>query len=213
MRVIKILANALLDKLGHNGERWVQGTWSRNNPDDPKRPLVCLHQAVKMCEPQRGDRHIVLAVANRQKWDTNFNDDKSTEWADILKRIQDGINVTDKDLLDTFGPNWEAVIATYRKVLQREQAEPGAASHMQYLGADVEADIARTVNGAPLERARQADAVAVLSSDENVLKGLRQTLQAIQFSDLLKPQTWKAAAERFMQTYGEIPQNVVPIPD
>ena len=105
--MIKINSTDLLDLLGGNGERWIQGDWG--NADG-----MCLHSAIRRCSPQPGDAFIIEQVAAAQGWGTDWNDAGSTTWEMVRDRLAH-IEVTDADLADTFGPHWEAIVALVRR--------------------------------------------------------------------------------------------------
>ncbi len=75
---------------------------------------MCLHGAIGRCQPQPGDAYLVEQVARRQGWGTDWNDDEHTHWGDVRERIA-RIEITDIDLADTFGPQWEQVVALVRR--------------------------------------------------------------------------------------------------
>jgi hypothetical protein len=114
---IKINEADLLDLLGPNGEHWLQGDWG----DDQQ---MCLHGAIRRCQPQPGDALLIEQVANRQGWGTGWNDDKATTWAQVRERLAH-VEVTDADLADTFGPQWESIVALVRRaaVLTADEAQ------------------------------------------------------------------------------------------
>jgi hypothetical protein len=105
---ILIDSSKVLDLLGDNGERWAQGTWGNEQS-------TCLHGAIRRCHPQPGDAYLVEQVARRQGWGTTWNDDNNTTFADVKARILDGLDVSDADLADTFGPQWEQIVAFTRR--------------------------------------------------------------------------------------------------
>jgi len=104
---IKIPEADLLELLGENGEHWMQGEWG----DDT---AMCLHGAIRRCQPQPGDAFLIEQVAARQGWGTGWNDAHDTDWNMIRQRLAH-VEVTDADLADTFGPQWEHVVALVRR--------------------------------------------------------------------------------------------------
>jgi hypothetical protein len=105
--MIKINSTDLLDLLGENGERWIKGQW-----DDAEH--MCLHGAIRRCQPVPGDAFIIEQVAAAQGWGTNWNDAGSTTWEMVRDRLAH-IEVTDADLADTFGPQWKHIVALVRR--------------------------------------------------------------------------------------------------
>lgn len=109
---------AVLDQRG-----WMKGAWEV--PDGP----VCAHQAIRLCAPVPGDAYLVEQVAARKGRGTEWNDTPSTTEADVRAWLGAGINVTDDDLAETFGPQWRAVVSLVR------QAATITADQAQALGA------------------------------------------------------------------------------
>ena len=120
--IITIPEADLVAILGDNGERWVQGTWSNGD-------RVCLHGAIRRCQPVPGDGYLIEQVARQRGWGTSWNDDEATSWPMIRQRIAH-IEITDADLADTFGPQWDAIVALVRRaaVLTPDEAERLAAA-------------------------------------------------------------------------------------
>ena len=125
---IKIDSRRLLDLLGENGEHWLKGGWNKDEQ-------MCLHGAIRRCSPQLGDAFLIEQVAAKQSWGTDWNDDEQTNWPMVRERIVAGIEVTDDMLADTFGSQWEHVVALVRRVavltaddVQRMNAAAAAAA-------------------------------------------------------------------------------------
>jgi hypothetical protein len=97
----------LLAVLGENGEHWIQGEWG----DDQS---MCLHGAIRRCQPIEGDAYIIEQVAAHLGWGTYWNDAHTTNWALIRARLA-RVEVTDADLADTFGPQWEHIVTLVRR--------------------------------------------------------------------------------------------------
>ena len=104
---IKINESDLLALLGENGEHWLQGSWDEGD-------RMCLHGAIRRCQPVPGDAYLIEQVAVRSGWGTDWNDADDTSWADVRARLAH-IEVTDEDLADTFGPQWMAIVALVRR--------------------------------------------------------------------------------------------------
>jgi hypothetical protein len=119
---ILIDGSKVLGLLGANGERWIQGAWGDEQS-------MCLHGAIRRCQPYPGDAYLVEQVACQQGWGTDWNDDENTHWVDVRERIA-RIEITDADLADTFGPQWEQIVALVRRaaVLTVDEAERLAAA-------------------------------------------------------------------------------------
>ena len=115
---IKINEADLLALLGENGEHWVQGKWGTDTS-------MCLHGAIRRCQPIAGDAFLIQQVAKLKGWGTEWNDDKGTSWSDIRGRLAH-IKVTDEDLAETFGPQWEHIVALVRRAAILTNAEEKA---------------------------------------------------------------------------------------
>ena len=115
--MIKIPESDLLALLGQHGEHWVQGSWGDTD-------AMCLHGAIRRCASVKGDAYLIEQVANRKGWGTSWNDDEATSWADVRARLS-RVEVTDDDLADTFGPQWESIVALVRRaaVLTADEAK------------------------------------------------------------------------------------------
>ena len=105
--MIKINESDLLDLLGENGEHWVKGAWDEGD-------RMCLHGAIRRCQPVPGDAYLIEQVAERSGWGTDWNDDDDTTWEEVRARLA-RIEVTDEDLADTFGPQWMFIVALVRR--------------------------------------------------------------------------------------------------
>jgi len=105
--IITIPEADLVAILGNNGEHWVQQSWGDG-------VSACLHGAIRRCQPIPGDAYLIEQVANRQAWGTQWNDAMSTKWQMVRERLAN-IQVTDADLADTFGPQWEQIAALVRR--------------------------------------------------------------------------------------------------
>lgn len=96
---------AVLDERG-----WVQGAWEDGEGH------VCAHQAIRLCAPVKGDAFLIEQVAQR-KWyrGVAWNDNPATTEADVREWLGAGIDVTDTDLAEAFGPQWRAVVEVVRR--------------------------------------------------------------------------------------------------
>ncbi len=99
---------------------WAQDAWT----DDDGH--VCAHQAIRLCAPVPGDAYLIEQVAECL-WGRgpDWNDDADRTEADVRAWLSAGIDVTDADLAEVFGPNWRAVVDVVRKAatLTDEQTE------------------------------------------------------------------------------------------
>jgi hypothetical protein len=104
--IIHIDPEAPLHILDEHG--WVKGSYDADG-------RVCLHGAIRLCQPVPGDAQIIEQVAHRQGWGTGWNDSDDTTEQMVRDRLALGIDITDEDLADTFGPQWRAVIHIVRR--------------------------------------------------------------------------------------------------
>ena len=154
---IKINEADLLALLGENGEHWVKGAWGDGD-------RMCLHGAIRRCQPVPGDAFLVEQIAARRGWGTDWNDAKDTSWADIRDRLAH-IEVTDEDLADTFGPQWMPVVALVRRaaIMTNEEADRSAAASDAWDAARDAARDAWDARGAAWAAARDAAWAAALA--------------------------------------------------
>lgn len=152
---IKINETDLLALLGENGEHWLKGSWGDGDS-------MCLHGAIRRCSPVPGDAFLIEKVANRKGWGTRWNDDKATTWPQVRERLGH-VEVTDTDLAETFGPQWEHVVALVRRIVvltddeaRRLAAARNAAAHSAAGNAAWNAANAAARNTAARAAAREA---------------------------------------------------------
>jgi hypothetical protein len=114
--IIHIDPEAPLHILDEHG--WVKGSYDADG-------RVCLHGAIRLCQPVPGDAQIIEQVAHRQGWGTGWNDSDDTTEQMVRDRLALGIDITDEDLADTFGPQWRAVIHIVRRtaVMTKDEAQ------------------------------------------------------------------------------------------
>jgi len=97
---------AILDARG-----WTKGSYGGKGGGGS----VCLHGAIRLCQPVPGDAPIVEAVARDQGWGPSWNDAPDTDEKMVRAVLAAGIEITDDDLHSTFGPQWEAVVWMARR--------------------------------------------------------------------------------------------------
>jgi hypothetical protein len=86
---------------------------------------VCAHGAVMTCKGLApGDEHIIRAVMRSQGLTESWNDAVGRTKAEVFDKLAH-IEVTDAALAETFGPQWEAIVALIRRaaVLTPGEAE------------------------------------------------------------------------------------------
>lgn len=110
-----------LDKIDarlDNGNLWTTGWGNYESPDGE----TCLHGAIRYCQPVPGDAYLIEQVGARFGFGVQANDEASS-WAEVRAKVP--AEITDEMLADTFGPQWEAVVALVRRaaVLTEGEAE------------------------------------------------------------------------------------------
>ena len=105
--IIHIDLDALDERLA-NGERWAKnwGNWKAADGE------TCLHGAIRYCQPVPGDAYIIEQVSARYGFGTKDNDNCG-DWACIRAKVIP--DITDDMLADTFGPQWQPIVALVRR--------------------------------------------------------------------------------------------------
>lgn len=98
-----------LDKRLADGDLWDTG-WGV--PTDPTQP-TCLHGAIRHCQPVPGDAYLIEKVSARFGFGIGDNDE-AENWQEIRAKVIP--DITDDMLADTFGPQWEPIVALVRRV-------------------------------------------------------------------------------------------------
>lgn len=115
--VIATPRQAAIDLIRERG--WMQGTYSRAGDG------VCVHGAIRLCCAEPGDAPLIEMVADKRGRGTDWNDmPDQTETAVLASLATEAVwDVTDSDLSDTFGSQWEAIVALVRRVAKLGPAE------------------------------------------------------------------------------------------
>jgi len=125
-------AAGVLDEHG-----WTQGSYGRAG-------AVCLHGAIRLCQPHPGDAYLIEQVEARLgRWSTSWNDANGRTQGEVRAVLAAGLDYTDQDLADTFGPQWRAVVALVRRaaVLTPNEAKRLDAAWEAARGAAMDAAI------------------------------------------------------------------------
>jgi len=112
----------LLTHLGEEGEYWIKHQYN-----DGSRHM-CLHGAIRMCDLQPGDTYVIEQVAEDQGWGPSWNDDSHTDWSDVERFINEGIQITDADIEEVFGPNWQTILQLVRNIANATRQQAYAAA-------------------------------------------------------------------------------------
>jgi hypothetical protein len=91
-----------LDEVG-----WTQGTMQDGEGH------VCATGAVMYCQPQNGDEYIIREVLRRRGTAESWNDEDGRTAAEV-RAVLDR-DITDADLIDTFGPQALEIVAVIRR--------------------------------------------------------------------------------------------------
>lgn len=98
---------------------WAQGVMEADDGS------VCLTGALRACSPQPGDWLIARAVARHRDHAENWNDSKATTRDDVTEWLRTATSITDAELSEVFGPQWEPIIDLIRRaaVLTSDEVE------------------------------------------------------------------------------------------
>ena len=99
---------AAADYIGEHG--WTQGIMKTA---DGK---VCLTGAVMYCRPQVGDEQIIVQVLRYRKRAEQWNDEDGRTAIDVIEVLHK--DISDGELAETFGPQWEQIIALVRRAAE-----------------------------------------------------------------------------------------------
>jgi len=112
-----------VDKRLNGGELWIKGWGEWTAGDQP----TCLHGAIRSCQPIPGDAYIIQEVASRFGFGIDANDD-ANDWPSIRAKVVP--DITNDMLADTFGSQWEQIVALVRRaaVLTDDEVQQLAAA-------------------------------------------------------------------------------------
>jgi hypothetical protein len=105
--IIHIDLDAVDERLRH-GELWLHGWGDFMSPES----ATCLHGAIRYCQPIKGDAYLIEQVGARYGFGTGDNDNADT-WDSLKAKVIP--DITDDMLSDTFGPQWEPIVALVRR--------------------------------------------------------------------------------------------------
>lgn len=116
MNVLTQRLRLAADYLEEHG--WVQGAELENG-------RVCLTGAVRYCAPQTGDEYLIRAVLRHRETAESWNDALCRTEGDVLDLLRTA-EITDTDLAEVFGPNWNAIVRLVRQVASLTPAQATA---------------------------------------------------------------------------------------
>lgn len=98
---------------------------------------VCLTGALRACSPQPGDWLIAREVYRRRDRAEEWNDAEGRTAPEVTGYLRSA-QITDADLADTFGPQWEQIVALVRRaaVLTEDEARDLAGAWFAAESAD-----------------------------------------------------------------------------
>jgi hypothetical protein len=105
--IIHIDLDAVDERLRH-GELWTDGWGDFMSPES----ATCLHGAIRYCQPVKGDAYLIEQVGRRYGFGIGDNDNADT-WDSLKAKVIP--DITDDMLSDTFGPQWEPIVALVRR--------------------------------------------------------------------------------------------------
>ena len=105
--IIHIDLEALDERLDH-GKLWTTEWGDYTSPDGE----TCLHGAIRFCQPIPGDAYLIEQVGKRFGFGIEDNDNQES-WDAVKATIIP--DITDEMLLETFGPQWEPIVALVRR--------------------------------------------------------------------------------------------------
>jgi hypothetical protein len=105
---ITIDGTAILEVLDRRG--WTKKTFGYVDTGP-----VCLYGAIRLCAPVKGDAFLIEQVMARRGRGTDWNDELGTTLEMVREFAAAGLEITDDDLAETFGPNWQGVVVLVRE--------------------------------------------------------------------------------------------------
>ena len=91
---------------------WTIGT------EKDRQGRVCLTGAIRYCAPQTGDEYLIREVLRKRGRAESWNDRGAT--AEQVEGYLRTAEIADADLMDTFGPEWQTIVALVRNIAALE---------------------------------------------------------------------------------------------
>ncbi len=98
------------------GDRWITGWGDYKSSTGP----TCLHGAIRYCQPVPGDAYLIEQVGTRYGFGVGDNDSEGS-WESVRAKVP--ADITDAMLAETFGPQWEPIVALVRRAAVLTEAE------------------------------------------------------------------------------------------
>ncbi len=137
--IIHIDLDAVDERLRH-GELWTDGWGDFMSPES----ATCLHGAIRYCQPVKGDAYLIEQVGARYGFGTGDNDNADT-WDSLKAKVIP--DITDDMLADTFGPQWEPIVALVRRAATLTPNEANQLDDARGAAWDAAWDAARDAAG------------------------------------------------------------------
>jgi hypothetical protein len=108
---------AAAEVIEHRG--WAKGTL------ETAAGAVCATGAVRYCDLQPGEWLVVRAVMRHRDHAEEWNDEDERTEADVLGWLRTADPITDAELAEVFGPQWEPIVALIHRaaVLTEDEAK------------------------------------------------------------------------------------------
>lgn len=138
----------------------IEGHWIQGRQRDGDR--MCLVGGLEACGLAPGEWLIARAVARRRGHGERWNDDRNRTEAEVLEWLRSAEPITETELADVFGPQWEQICAL---VLRAARLTPDEARQLVAAVAaarDATRDAAR-VAARDAARAAAGDAATALA--------------------------------------------------
>lgn len=82
---------------------------------------VCATGAVILCQPSTGDEQVIIAVQRHRGRAESWNDEPERTAEEVSASLR--VDITDAELVATFGPQWEAIVGLTRRVTTLVQSD------------------------------------------------------------------------------------------
>ena len=95
----------------------IENGWTTGTERDETTGQMCLTGAVRYCAPQDGDEYIIREVLRRRDRAEEWNDNSASGAGEVIGYLATA-DITDADLVDTFGPQALEFVAQIRRMYE-----------------------------------------------------------------------------------------------
>jgi hypothetical protein len=88
--------------------------WAQDEERNSK-GQVCITGAIRYCVPQNGDEYLAREVLRNRNRAENWNDNLATTAEEVEEYLRTTA-ITDADLANTFGPEWQTIVTLVRRI-------------------------------------------------------------------------------------------------